>query len=60
MKTVLALLFNAIVGAVIAQMLGLPAMVGAFTLNLVAAMVGAMPKGALRAGVFTEIWTASW
>lgn len=57
MKTVLALLFNAIVGAVIAQMLGLPAMVGALTLNMVAAMVGAMPKGALRAGVFTEIWT---
>lgn len=57
MKTVLALLFNAIVGAVIAQMLGLPAMVGALTLNLVAAMVGTMPKGAFRAGVFTEIWT---
>lgn len=54
LKMFAALLFNAIVGAVIAKMLGLPAVAGALTLNLVAAMVGAMPKGALRAGVFTD------
>lgn len=52
-----ALLFNAIAGATLAGTVGLPPVAGALGMNVVAALVGTMPNGVLRAGVFTEIWT---
>lgn len=52
-----ALLFNAIAGATFAQTVGLSPVLGALGMNAVAAVVGTMPKGVMRSGVFTEIWT---
>ncbi|MFC2672798.1 MAG: hypothetical protein ACFN1E_00100 [Prevotella melaninogenica] len=53
-----AVLMNSLVGGVIASALGLPAIAGAVALNMIAAVIGqAIPKGSLRAGVYTEIWT---
>ena len=52
-----ALLFNAIAGATLAGTVGLSPLAGALGMNVVAALVGTMPNGVLRAGVFTEIWT---
>ena len=52
-----ALLFNAIAGATLAGTVGLSPVTGALGMNVVAALVGTMPNGVLRAGVFTEIWT---
>ena len=58
LKTAAAVLFNCIAGCIVAVAIGLPAWVGAVSLNTIAIAVGnAMPKGALREGVFTEIWT---
>lgn len=58
LKTAVAVLFNCIVGCVIALAVGIPAWVGAVALNAIAIVAGErMPKGALREGVFTEIWT---
>ena len=53
-----SLLFNCVMGAVLAIMLGVTPWMGAVALNVLAIAVGAcLPKGALRAGVFTEVWT---
>ena len=58
MKLMIALLVNAIVGGLIALAVGVAPWIGAVALNVIAIAVGAcLPKGALRAGVFTEVWT---
>ena len=58
MKLMIALLVNAIVGGLIALAVGVAPWMGAVALNVLAIAVGAcLPKGALRAGVFTEVWT---
>ncbi len=58
MKLAAALLVNAIVGGLIASLLGVSPWIGAVVLNILAAVVGAaLPKNTLRAGVFTEVWT---
>ena len=58
MSMLISLLFNCVMGAVLAIMLGVTPWMGAVALNvLVLAVGGALPKGALRAGVFTEVWT---
>ena len=52
------MLVNAVVGALIASLLGVSPWIGAVVLNVIAVVVGAsLPKDTLRAGVFTEIWT---
>lgn len=57
-KVALALLFNCFVGCVIAAAIGIPQWVGAVSLNTIAIAAGqAAPQGALRSGVYTEIWT---
>lgn len=57
----LAVLFNCVTGGFVAGMLGVSPMVGAVCMNMVgllAGMVGGgLAHGALRAGVFQEIWT---
>lgn len=58
MKLIIALLVNAIVGGLIALAVGIAPWIGAVALNVIAIAVGAcLPKDALRAGVFTEVWT---
>lgn len=58
MKLMIALLVNAIVGGLIALAVGVAPWIGAVALNVIAIAVGTcLPKGALRAGVFTEVWT---
>ena len=58
MKLMIALLVNAIAGGLIALAVGIAPWMGAVALNVIAIAVGAcLPKGALRAGVFTEVWT---
>ena len=58
MSMLTSLLFNCVMGAVLAIMLGVTPWMGAVALNVLAIAVGAcLPKGALRAGVFTEVWT---
>ncbi len=53
-----ALLFNGIMGAVLAAVLGFSAMGGAVVAVGIALMAGGfMPKGAAHAGVLTEVWT---
>ena len=53
-----AVLFNTLAGGVLASVAGLPAVAGAVGMNLLAAVLGAAaPAGALRAGVYKEIWT---
>lgn len=57
-KVISAVLFNCIMGAVIASLLGAPAIGGAIVANLVAlACAGFMPKESALAGVLTEVWT---
>ena len=58
LKTLMAVLLNSLVGGLLASVIGIPAVVGAIALNIVALVVGQLaPKGSLRAGVLTEIWT---
>ena len=58
MKLMIALLVNAIVGGLIALAVGVAPWIGAVALNVIAIAIGAcLPKDALRAGVFTEVWT---
>lgn len=58
LKTVSTLLFNCVMGAVIAYMLGMDALMGAVVANLLAiALGGFMPKGAAYTGVLKEVWT---
>lgn len=52
------LLLNAMMGLILAVTLGVPAAAGAATAVGIVAFAGEfMPKGAMNAGVFTEIWT---
>lgn len=58
MKLMIALLVNVVVGGLIALAVGVAPWIGAVALNVIAIAVGAcLPKDALRAGVFTEVWT---
>ena len=58
MKLMIALLVNAIVGGLIALAVGVAPWIGAVALNVIAIAIGAcLPKDALHAGVFTEVWT---
>lgn len=58
MKQAVALVVNALIGGLIASLLGVSPSIGAVVLNVIAVVVGAsLPKDTLRAGVFTEIWT---
>lgn len=55
---IVAVLVNCVMGATIADMVGINPMVGAVGMNVIAAFVGyAVPSGSLCAGVYTEIWT---
>lgn len=57
-KIMTALLFNAIMGGVVASVLGYSAMCGAVVACLIAiAAPGFMPKDAAHAKVLTEVWT---
>ncbi|WP_025880293.1 hypothetical protein [Segatella baroniae] len=58
MKLAAALLVNAVVGALIASLLGVSPWIGAVVLNVIALVIGSsLSKDTLRVGVFTEIWT---
>lgn len=58
LKSLAAVIVNGFMGAVIAQLIGVSPIAGALALNAVAVAAGAFaPKGALRAGVLTEVWT---
>lgn len=53
-----AVLFNCLVGALLAMLVGVQPWMGAVALNIAGLVSGGvMPKGALRAGVYKEIWT---
>lgn len=53
-----AVLFNAVTGAVSGAIIGFDPMAGALGMNAVAAVLGdVMPVGALRSGVYKEVWT---
>lgn len=53
-----AVVFNCVMGGVLAAAAGVSPVAGAVGMNVVAATIGdAVPSGALRAGVFREIWT---
>jgi hypothetical protein len=56
--TLTAVLFNCLVGGVLAASAGVSPMTGAVGMNVIAAVLGQVaPAGSLRAGVYTEIWT---
>lgn len=59
LKTTTAVLFNCLVGAIIASLLGFAPIYGAVAANGVAILAGATPQvsGVLRVGVLTEVWT---
>ena len=58
MKLALAIVANALIGGLIASLLGVSPWIGAVVLNVIALVVGAsLPKDTLRVGVYTEIWT---
>lgn len=58
-KTLCALLFNMLTGAIIATLLGVAPLVGMLVMVAVGIAMSfvPVPKGALRAGVYTEVWT---
>ena len=57
-KIMTALFFNAIVGGIIATLLGCSAIGGAIVASLIAiAVPGFMPEDAACDGVLTEVWT---
>ena len=58
-KTISALLFNAAMGAVFALLLGVPVIAGILFMVAVGVVMGLVPApgGALREGVYAEIWT---
>ena len=58
-KTISALLFNIIVGVIMATLLGVPPLAGAVFMVCVGTVMSftQAPVGALRVGVYTEIWT---
>lgn len=57
-KTICALLFNMLTGAIIATLLGVPTLAGMLVMVAIgiAMSFAPVPKGALRAGVYTEVW----
>lgn len=58
MKSAMAVVFNCVMGALFASLLGIHPAVGAVAMNVLALLAGSLsPAGALRAGVLTEIWT---
>ncbi len=58
MKMMTALLINAVMGAVVALLMGYPGIYGAVVSSVVGmALGGFMPKGSACAGVLTEVWT---
>ncbi|MCH5236996.1 MAG: hypothetical protein J1E95_04275 [Muribaculaceae bacterium] len=58
-KTLTALLINAFVGVMLALLLGLPVMTCVIVMVGVGSVMSFVPKpaGALREGVYTEVWT---
>lgn len=58
-KTICALLFNMLMGALFAALLGVPILVGVLFMVAVGTVMSfaPVPKGALRVGVYKEIWT---
>ena len=58
-KTISALLFNIIVGVIMATLLGVPLIAGAAFMVCVGTVMSftPAPAGALRVGVYSEIWT---
>lgn len=58
-KTITALLFNIIVGVILATLLGVPLIAGAIFMICVGTVMSFTPApvGALHVGVYTEIWT---
>lgn len=53
-----ALLFNAVAGAACSTVVGIDPLAGAIGMNALSVVVsGTMPSGAIRAGVFKEVWT---
>lgn len=58
MRAIMAVVFNCIVGATFALLFGLPAWTGMAAVNAVALLLGGVvPEGAMRQGVYQEIWT---
>lgn len=54
----MAVLFNCITGSMFAAVLGISPVAGALGMNCIATMLGGeVASGALRAGVYKEIWT---
>ena len=58
-KTIIALLFNMLMGAVFAMLLGIPIIAGAIMTVAIGTVMSFVPTpaGALREGVYVEIWT---
>lgn len=58
-KTILALLFNVLMGAIIAMLIGVPIHAGIIFMVAIGAVMSFVPApaNALRAGVYVEIWT---
>lgn len=58
-KNFFALLFNIVMGAVIATLIGVPVFAGVIFMAVVGTVMSFVPKpeSALRAGVYAEIWT---
>ncbi len=58
-KIFFALLFNIVMGAVIATLIGVPVFAGVIFMAVVGTVMSFVPKpeSALRAGVYAEIWT---
>lgn len=56
--TLLALLFNMVTGVILATLLGVPVLAGVLFMVCLGTVMSfsPAPKGALRAGVYTEIW----
>jgi hypothetical protein len=53
-----SLLFNVLMGCLIAATIGIPAFVGAGVALVVSLLLGKfMPEGSACAGVLTEVWT---
>lgn len=58
-KTVCALLFNMVMGAIMAMLLGVSPLIGGAIMMSIGIAMSLVPtaEGALREGVFTEVWT---
>ncbi len=57
-KTICALLFNMLMGSIIATLLGVPPLAGMIIMVAIGVTMSLapVPKGALRAGVYIEVW----